>query len=264
MRRSSTVTICQHPAPPSPAAGALYLYGIIPARRDGKPGGLGVADGELYVMVQEGVAAVVSPLAHPKVRPERRNLAAHQQVLQRLMEQDALLPVAFGTVAASAASVGKFLAMNRKLLAAQLERVKGKVEMGVRVTWDVPNIFEYFVDRHADLRQGRDRLFGAPGSPTHDEKLAIGRLFERLLEEDRQAHTARVEETLSARCSDLHRDPCRSEKEVMNLACLVARKDLADFEEAVFAAARDFDNSFAFDYNGPWPPYHFVELDLRV
>ncbi len=263
MNRSSAVASCEQ-GPSRLETGPQYLYGIISAREERTPAGHGVADAELHLITNDAVAAVVSPLLHTKVRPERRHLAAHQQVLAELMEQEALLPVSFGTVAASAAGVRKFLAANRKALAAQLERVRGKVEMGVRVTWDVPNIFEYFVDRHDELRQARDRLFGAQGAPAHDEKLAIGRLFERLLEEDREAHATRVEEKLAARCSFLRRDKCRAEKEVMNLACLVGRQYLADFEEAVFAAARDFDNSFAFDYNGPWPPYHFVELDLRV
>jgi len=35
---------------------------------------------------------------------------------------------------------------NRRAFEEQLERVTGKVEMGLRVAWDVPNIFEYFVN----------------------------------------------------------------------------------------------------------------------
>ena len=44
----------------------------------------------------------------------------------------------------------------------------------------------------------------------------------------------------------------------MSLACLVRRDAFAAFEQAVFEAAKLFDNRYAFDYNGPWPPYNFV------
>ena len=51
----------------------------------------------------------------------------------------------------------------------------------------------------------------------------------------------------------------------MNLACLVARDAMdKEFEAAIFEAARGFDNSFSFDFNGPWAPHHFVDVELRT
>jgi hypothetical protein len=29
-------------------------------------------------------------------------------------------------------------------------------------------------------------------------------------------------------------------------------------------AAKLFDNHFSFDYNGPWPPYNFVNVNLSM
>ena len=52
--------------------------------------------------------------------------------------------------------------------------------------------------------------------------------------------------------------------EVMNLACLVGREREAQFERGVLEAANLFDNNFAFDYNGPWTPHNFVEIDLEL
>jgi hypothetical protein len=45
---------------------------------------------------------------------------------------------------------------------------------------------------------------------------------------------------------------------------LVERSALAQFEGCVFQAAQQFDNNFAFDYNGPWAPHNFVEIDLKL
>jgi hypothetical protein len=50
----------------------------------------------------------------------------------------------------------------------------------------------------------------------------------------------------------------------MNLACLVKRGALPKFETAIFEAAKLFDNNYSFDYNGPWAPHNFVELDLSL
>jgi hypothetical protein len=49
----------------------------------------------------------------------------------------------------------------------------------------------------------------------------------------------------------------------MNLACLVRREAQEEFSAGVFAAAKLFDNNFAFDYSGPWAPHNFVEARTR-
>jgi hypothetical protein len=99
--------------------------------------------------------------------------------------------------------------------------VAGKVEMGLRVAWDVPNIFEYFVNTHAELRLARDRLVGARHEFTQEEKIELGRMFDRLLNDDREDHTRKVEHALAPVCAEFKANPCRNEHEVMNLACLV-------------------------------------------
>ena len=61
----------------------------------------------------------------------------------------------------------------------------------------------------------------------------------------------------------MKRNKCRDEREVMNLACLVDRNQVDKFESVVFEAANHFDDNFAFDYNGPWAPHNFVEVDIN-
>jgi hypothetical protein len=206
---------------------------------------------------------VVSGLAAPKVRPQRANLAAHQAVLKSLMADTTPLPMAFGTVAASPEAIRGILVRNQHAFQEQLQRVAGKVEMGLRVAWDVPNIFEYFVNTHAELRLARDRLVGGRHEFTQEEKIELGRMFDRLLNDDRDDHTQKVQRALAPVCVEFKANPCRIEREVMNVACLVRRDAQAEFSAGVFAAAKLFDNNFAFDYSGPWAPHNFVELDLE-
>jgi len=112
------------------------------------------------------VAAVVSNLSSDKIRPERSRLSAHQQVLKKIMTETTPLPMAFGILAENPQAVRKMLSRNQHAFLVQLNRVVGKVEMGLRVTWDVPNIFEYFVNTHPELRLVRDRLLGVQREPT--------------------------------------------------------------------------------------------------
>jgi len=244
----------------------LYLYGVAP-EFDGKIfGPIGLDGATAYSITSGRVSAIVSDVSE-KLRPERRHLAAHQEVLKRMMaELPAVLPVSFGVVVDGPEVLRHILSRtrNQSMLLAQLRRVEGRVEMGLRVTWDVPNIFEYFVETHPELRAARDQFFAGNRQPSQDDKIEVGRLFDRTLAEDREAYRQRVEEIISPRCVEINGNKLRNEREVVNLACLVDRSRQGDFEAAVFAAAQLFDNNYAFDYSGPWAPHNFVDMALDM
>ena len=240
-----------------------YLYAIVPASGERTYGFVGIDAASVYTISNARVAAVVSDIPNKKIRPERRHLAAQQTVLKGLLSAaDAVLPMAFGIIAEGPKAIQKILSRNQEAFLRQLQRVAGMVEMGLRVSWDVPNIFEYFVNTHLDLRRARDHFLRPYRNPSQEDKIELGRLFDRLLNEDREAYTEKVGEILSHYCKEIMRNKCRNESEVMSLACLVPRDAQNRFEEGVFEAAKLFDNNFTFDYNGPWAPHNFVELDL--
>lgn len=243
-----------------------YLYAVVQARMDdayGFSGITGINGGKVYSISNGRVAAVVSDVPNEKIRPERRNLAAQQAVLRALMNEKALLPMAFGIIADGPKAIQRILARNQESFLKQLRKVEGMVEMGFKASWDIPNIFEYFINTHEELRMARDRLFEPGRAPSQEDKIEIGRLFDQLLSADREAHTQKVEEVLSSCCREIKRNKCLHETNVMNLACLIAREKQGAFEQSVFEAANLFDNNYSFDYNGPWAAHNFVDIDLE-
>ncbi len=241
-----------------------YLYAIIAGGDERTYGALGIDGGDVYTLSSGQIAAVISDMRNAKIRPERRNIAAHQTVLKRLMEETTPLPMRFGIIAESPRAVEKILTANRKAFLDQLRRVEDCVEMGLRVTWDVPNIFEYLILSHPELRDARDRFLGGHREPSQEDKIEVGRTFDRILNGDREEYAEKVEEALSDSCADIKRNSPRNEREVINLACLVAHKASSRFENAIFEAAALFDNHFAFDYSGPWAPHNFVDIELKL
>jgi hypothetical protein len=242
-----------------------YLYAIVAHSQGcGRYGPIGIDGGEVYSIPDGQLAAIVSDVPNARLRPERRHLAAHHAVHKCLMQEGAPLPMSFGVIADSRQAVRRILTLNRDAFLEQLRRVEGKVEMSLVVRYDIPNIFEYFVRTHPELKAVRDRLFGGGRQPSEDDKIELGRLFDRILRDDRAELTQQVVEVLSALCTEIKENPPRGESGVMNLACLVAGDGQERFERGVFEAAGRFDDSFSFDYSGPWPPYNFVEVHLQT
>jgi hypothetical protein len=250
---------------PAAVATGKYVYAITASGQGrGGYGAIGIEGGEVYAVCEDPLAAIVSDLPTGRIRPERRHLAAHHAVHKRLMQEGTLLPMSFGVIADSAQAVRRILTLNREAFADQLQRVANTVEMALVVAYDVPNIFEYFVCTHPALRAFRDRLFGGGHQPSEDDKIELGRLFDRILREDRAELTQRVVEVLAPLCAEIKENAPRGESGVMNLACLVAGDGQGGFEQGVFQAASRCDDNFSFDYSGPWPPYNFVDVNLRT
>ena len=249
---------------PASLAGGKYIYAIILDAQDRAFEVLGIDRQPVYSVSDGKVAAVMSDFSRDRIRPERAHLGAHKEVLARLMVDSTVLPMAFGMIANNLKAVRKMLTLNEADFVEQLERVAGKVEMGLRVVWRVPNIFEYFIDHHPDLRATRDRLLGGYREVRQEDKLELGRFFEQLLTEDRETHFNTVEEVLATCCDAIKRLPLRQVAEVMNLSLLVERDRQKELDDAILTAARLFDDNYSFDVNGPWAPHNFVEMKLEL
>ncbi|MDD3472087.1 MAG: GvpL/GvpF family gas vesicle protein [Syntrophaceae bacterium] len=245
-----------------PGRTGRYIYALTTGTEDRSYGTIGINGANVYTISSGAVSAVVSDSPNGRIRPERRNFAAHQTVLKKLLESGDLLPMSFGNVSDGANAVRKFLSKHQDAIVDGLARVAGKVEMGLKVTLDVPNIFEFLVNRNEELRRARDQLIGRSREATQDEKIELGRLFANILETEREEQTEFVETILLKVSVEVRRNKCRDEREVMNLACLVDRNQMNKFEAAVFEAANHFDDNFAFDYNGPWAPHNFTDVDI--
>ena len=242
----------------------LYLYGITVAQGAVPVEVPGVENAEVEQIVEGALAAIVTRVTIQKIRPQRSNLAAHNHVLRDLADQRPILPVAFGTIAGSEEQLRDVLRQNQEVLAGRLKRLEGKLEMGLAVYWETPNIFEFFVATHRELEQMRDRLFRPGRMPAFEEKVEMGKLFESLLQESRQRHTRQVIEALSPYCVEIRTIDPGEEKMIMKLACLVEEGRRGQWEEGVEVAARHFDNHYCFKYTGPWAPHNFADLDLNL
>ena len=198
---------------PTTVATGMYVYAITA----GSPclptyGEIGIDGGEVYPVFEGALAAVVSNVPNGKIRPERRHLAAHHAVHKCLMRERTLLPMSFGVIADSAQAVRRILTLNRDAFADQLRRVENKVEMSLAVKYDVPSIFEYFVRTHPGLKAFRDRLFGEGRRPSEDDKIELGRLFDRTLRDERAELTRKVVEVLAPLCAEIKENPPRGRR----------------------------------------------------
>jgi hypothetical protein len=238
----------------------LYLYALADPDAVDAPDIEGVKDARVELLREGALAAVVSPAPDGTLRPRRRHLSAHHDLLKALMDQATILPMAFGVIAESREQVADFLRRHADTLEAQLRRVEGHAEIGLRIEWAVDDIFAYFVEQHEDLRALRDELYGGEEEPDRQQKIHLGEQFDALRQEARAAHRRTVESHLEEACRAIEVDEPKEETDVANLACLVPRDGVSAFEDALMDAAEAFSDDFTFTYTDPMAPYSFADV----
>jgi Gas vesicle synthesis protein GvpL/GvpF len=242
---------------------AVYLYGVV---CDGDPLVLDVPPiggaGPVYTLPHCGLAAVLSDNPLPRYEVTRANVRGHQAVIDGVMRTTEILPTRLGTVLPSPQWVAaNFLAERQAELQRLLDRVAGRVELGLKASWtDLQVVFAEAVAGDRDLRALRDRLTRRPAAATYEARLDLGERAAKALAAKRKQEADELAGVLRPHAIDIRRNDPISELMVLNAAFLVDRLRIEPFEAAVQELDRVHAGRLGFVLAGPLPPYNFVGL----
>lgn len=254
---------------PSESHTGYYLYGFVRTEEDMEFGDIGLEhDGKparVHTLRVGPIAAVISEKnPKDKVLPLRKNLSPHNTVIREVMKVTTIIPMAFGHVAKGEEEIKVALKRNKDKVLREVERLWSKVEMGLKVKWDVDNIFLHFLSLDPELSRYRDQVFGRSSPASQEEKIELGRMFEERLSQERDREVERMTEALQKEVAELRVNPPKGEKTVVDLAFLIDRDEAKSFEDKICKIAAAYPAQYVFDYSGPWAPFDFVELDFGM
>jgi hypothetical protein len=239
-----------------------YLYGFTNATFAPAADLRGLAAMRVRTVQFEDIAALVSRHPVKPLMPLRANLQPHHKVVRQTSAETTLLPAAFGHIIESERAIVDVLRANHGDIREQLDRLSGKCEMGVKLRWNVPNIFDFFVKQDRELRELRDRVF-ARAEPALPDRLQVGELFATKHARERERLAAALVGALTPVSCEVTTTPARDERLVCQAAVLIETARAAEFALALQRSAGLFDANFLLEYSGPWPAYSFVQLRLQ-
>ncbi len=241
---------------------SLLLYGITKAEVS-LPGELaGVSDAPVRPIVVGPVSMWASDYDGVEVSPRRKNLAGFQGVVNHISAQHDMLPAAFGMLAADEDEVTALLSRHRAVLLSELDRVAGACEYAFRLRFVGENLFADFVERFAEIRALRDRVFEGGKAPTQNERIQLGQSFEKRLQSERARILELMVKCFEPSIREWMELNFENEQVLCNVALLVDRGQVAALDAAVEGFAARFDDFHLVELLGPWPPYSFAELRL--
>ena len=243
-----------------------YLYGIVEGASGAVLGFPGAGSASPVRMVEsDGLACVVSDHGGGDLRtlPREelvRRLLAHQQVVERVMQDHTVLPVKFGTVLDNAQEVLDLLSQGRSEFAGALASIRDKVEIEVAATWDTSRILEE-ISRDEEVVCARQAII-RKGQPTVEDRLRLGEMVKACIDDRRDSYRERMVSFLRPRSVDVVPNALVSDEMVMNVAFLVERARQHEFDAAVHQLDEIFQNEIAFRVIGPLPPYSFSTVEI--
>src|SRR3989304_2279383 len=193
-----------------------FLYAVILSDREREFGPIGLEGGRVYSIPYQDIAAVVSDYPVTEIKFLRKNLSPYHLTIRRVAEECTTIPAKFGQLANDADKVRKVLEANYDELKEELVRLEGKVEMGLKVSWAVENVFEYVVGKSRGLRELRDRLLRRSASLTRQQPIEVGALAFDKLNEMRGELTEKALTLLEDSVEEVEINQITEEKMVMH------------------------------------------------
>jgi hypothetical protein len=237
---------------------STYVYGITDSSHAGLPEGMeGVGDppAAVRVLKEGGLAAVVSD-APEGLKPKRKHLLAHQNVLAEAGAAGAVLPMRFGSVAPDDDTVTGVLAERADHYKERLRALEGKVEYNVKATHDEEAVLHRVMSESPELRSLAEANRQSGGG-SYDDRLRLGEMVVAAVKAQEADDAAELRRVLEPAAADVSVGP-ESTGWLANVSFLVDRKSAEDFL-AVVEEARRAHPHIELRVNGPLPPYSFVE-----
>jgi hypothetical protein len=246
------------------ASRGKYVYCIIEATEPLRfgPVGIGVDPSEVYTVHYKDLGAVVSDAPLEVLDSTRENVLAHERVNETVMREHTVIPMSFGTVFKTREDIIELLRSAYDAFRDVLSKMQNKLEFGLKVLWDRDQAVREVESEDEDISRLKKEISGQKG-PTYFARMQYGRLVDAALHARSERYVAAVLDELRDVSVASRINKPIGDKMIMNAAFLISRDQEQAFDAKVKSIASRFDK-LTFKYTGPWPPYNFVNIRLKL
>ncbi len=243
-----------------------YVYGVIESASSLKLGrmGIGGTGEEVYTVSHRDITAVVSKTSVFIFDPTRENVLAHEHVIESVMKEHTIIPMSFGTVFRTDDDIREVLRSIYASLKDVIKQMAGKVEFGLKVNWDRDKIIEELKRENEDIHRFNQEITRKHLQSTYLARMQLGRMIDKAMAEKSAEYVKQIYEGLRDVCVASRDNKPIGDKMIMNAAFLIHKDREKEFDAAVNKIAADFGDRLTFRFTGPWPPYNFVNIRLKL
>lgn len=238
-----------------------YLYCVIGSRKPENFGRIGIDGNEVYTINYKDLAAVVSDASNSSYEILRQGLI-HQKVVENIMKKYTLIPMSFGQVPKSKDDVKGFLSEHYLEMKKMLEKLDGKIELGVKVSWKMDEIMKDIVKSSDRIRILSKQIKAKTPEKAYPLKIELGKLVSDALSRKSEKIANDVYTSLAHLAVGRKENKTIGDKMLLNAAFLVEKEKEKEFDEKVNEEEKKYGDKVTFKYVLS-PPYNFVSIGGR-
>jgi hypothetical protein len=240
-----------------------YIYGIIPAGTripDGlSPIPSGEGDGGLGLVTVGGLAAVVSDVAISRPLGTRKDLMAHETVLNAIAQESPVLPMRFGAVVTDDDAVAdELLTPHQDYFVKALGQMEGLTEFSLRGDYDQNAVLTRIVEDNPEIQQLRERIAGVDEDASYYDRIKLGEAISHSMDRLKQVDADATLDALERYAiATVVKEP-GGENGAVHVAFLVRRDHRSDFERAVDDLGDEWSGRVNLRLIGPTAAFDFL------
>jgi hypothetical protein len=252
------------PAAATAPSRGKYVYCIINSDKPLRFGeiGIGAESPSVYTIHHKDLAAVVSDAPLEVLDSTRDNVLAHERVNETVMHDHTVIPMSFGTIFKTHDDIIELLRSAFDAFGDVLNKMQNKLEFGLKVLWDPDQAVKEVESEDEDIAKLKKELSAQKG-PTYFARMQYGRLVDAALQARSERYVANILTELRDVSVASRINKPIGDKMIMNAAFLISRNQEAAFDKKIKEIAGRLDQ-LTFKYTGPWPPYNFVNIRLKL
>ena len=266
MKEQLEHTAAAAPVAPTVTDEGKYVYCIIKSVDECDFGPIGIGEGgnRVYTVHHRDLAAVVSDTPIRIYDPTRENVLAHELVNETVMREHTVIPMSFGSIFRTRDDILELLKSTYRAFDDVLDKMNDKIEFGLKVLWDRDKVIARLESSDEEIGRLKQEITGNAQNSTYFARMQLGRLVEAALESTANGYVMDIHQSLKPVAVASRSNKPIGDRMIMNAAYLVERSREQEFDEAVKALSRKYEEQLSFKYTGPWPPYNFVNIKLRL
>ncbi len=249
---------------PQVSSRGKYVYCIINSDKPLRFGEIGIGNDapSVYTIHFKSLAAVVSDAPLEVLDSTRDNVLSHERVNETVMHDHTVIPMSFGTVFKTHDDIVELLRSAFDAFGDVLDKMQNKLEFGLKVLWD-PDLAVKAVEAEDEDISKLKKEISLQKGPTYFARMQYGRLVDAALQARSERYQASILNELRDVSVASRINKPIGDKMIMNAAFLISRNQENAFDRKIKAIASRLDQ-LTFKYTGPWPPYNFVNIRLKL
>ena len=251
----------EQPTAPREGVGS-YIYGIVLAGT-AVPEGLEPIPTEteagLGLVTVGALSAIVSDIRTDRRLGTRKDLLAHEQVLNAVAGESSVLPMRFGAVVRDDRAVAdELLAPHEDYFVRALGEIDGLTQFILRGRYDQDAVLSRMLADDPQIQQLREKVAGVDEDASYYDRIALGEAISHSMDRLRASDVDATLEDLGRFAVATSVKEAGSDEDAVNVAFLVRRDHRTDFERAVDDLGDRWDGRVNLRLVGPTAIFDFL------